>query len=97
MLLNRLERRHFRRLTGFKLLERGVPRTGFQIEKDGEVVGVVTSGSLSPTLGIGLGMCFVPPELAKSGNDFHVVIRRKRIPAKSVRPPFVETKVRKAK
>lgn len=86
-----------RRLTGFKLLERGVPRTGFQIEKDNEVVGVVTSGSLSPTLGIGIGMCFVPPELAKAGNQFHVIIRGKKVPAESVRPPFVETRVRKAK
>ncbi len=86
-----------RRLTGFKLLERGVPRTGFQIEKDGEVVGAVTSGSLSPTLGIGIGMCFVPSELAKPGNQFHVVIRGKKILAESVRPPFVEAKARKAK
>jgi aminomethyltransferase len=86
-----------RRLTGFKLLERGIPRTGFQIEKDGEVVGAVTSGSLSPTLGIGIGMCFVPPELAKPGNQFHVVIRGKKILAESMRPPFVEAKVRKSK
>lgn len=86
-----------RRLTGFKQLERGVPRTGFQIEKDGEVVGVVTSGSLSPTLGIGIGMCFVPPVLAKPGNQFHVVIRGKKILAESTRPPFVDAKVRRAK
>jgi aminomethyltransferase len=86
-----------RRLTGFKLLERGVPRTGFQVEKDGKVVGAVTSGSLSPTLGIGIGMCFGPPELAKPGNQFHIVIRGKKILAESVRPPFVEAKVRKAK
>lgn len=86
-----------RRLTGFKLLERGVPRTGFQIEKNNEAVGVVTSGSLSPTLGVGIGMCFVPPELAKQGNQFHVVIRGKKVLAESVRPPFVEAKARKAK
>ncbi len=86
-----------RRLIGFKLLERGVPRTGFQIAKDGEVVGVVTSGSLSPTLSVGIGMCFVPPELAKPGNKFHVLIRGKGVAAESVRPPFVEGKVRKSK
>ncbi len=87
-----------RRLTGFKLLERGIPRTGFNIEKDGKVVGVVTSGSLSPMLGKGIGMCFVSPELAKPGNQFNIVIRGgKRVLAESVRPPFVETKVRRAK
>lgn len=86
-----------RRLTGFRLLERGVPRTGFQVEKDDQVIGVVTSGSLSPTLGIGIGMCFVPPELARPGNKFHIVIRGKKVLGESVRPPFVEAKVRKAK
>lgn len=86
-----------RRITGFKLLERGIPRTGYEIEKDGQVVGVVTSGSLSPMLGIGIGMCYVPPDLAKAGNQFDVIIRGKRIPAESVKPPFVEAKVRRAK
>lgn len=57
----------------------------------------MTSGSLSPMLGIGIGMCYVPPDLAKAGNQFDVIIRGKRIPAESVKPPFVEAKVRRAK
>jgi glycine cleavage system aminomethyltransferase T len=48
-------------------------------------------------LGIGIGMCYVPPDLAKAGNKFDVIIRGKRIPAESVKPPFVEAKVRRAK
>ncbi|MGE5588878.1 MAG: glycine cleavage system aminomethyltransferase GcvT [Clostridia bacterium] len=86
-----------RRLTGFKLLERGVPRAHCEVAKDGKVVGETTSGSLSPSLGVGIGMCFVPPEMAKPGTRFDVVIRGKGVPAEAVRPPFVRPRVRKAK
>ncbi|MDI7246434.1 MAG: glycine cleavage system aminomethyltransferase GcvT [Bacillota bacterium] len=86
-----------RRLTGFKLLERGVPRAHCDVAKGGAVIGRTTSGSLSPSLGIGVGMCFVPPEAARPGTRFDIVIRGKGVPAEAVRPPFVQSRVRKAK
>jgi len=82
-----------RKLIGFKLLERGVPRADCRISKDGAAAGHVTSGSLSPSLGVGIGLCFVPPELAKPGARFDVVIRGKETPAEAVRPPFVKPRV----
>ena len=91
------ERGLSRRLTGFKLLERGVPRAHCEVSKDGRVVGETTSGSLSPSLGVGIGMCFVPPEAAKPGTRFDIVIRGKGVPAEAVRPPFVKPRVRRAK
>lgn len=59
-----------RRITGFKLLERGVPRTGFKIDKDGEEVGVVTSGSLSPMLGVELECVLFPLSWPKREINF---------------------------
>ncbi|MCR4402444.1 MAG: glycine cleavage system aminomethyltransferase GcvT [Firmicutes bacterium] len=85
-----------RRLTGFRLLEKGVPRAHCEVSKDGTVVGETTSGSLSPSLGVGIGMCFVPPEMARPGTRFEVVIRGKGVLAEAVRPPFVKPRVRKA-
>lgn len=85
-----------RRLAGFKLSERGVPRAHCEVSRDGRVVGQVTSGSLSPSLGVGIGLCFVPPDLAKPGTQLDVVIRGKGVPAEVVRPPFVRPRVYKA-
>jgi aminomethyltransferase len=77
-----------RRLVGFKLLDRGFPRHGYPIAVDGEDVGVVTSGVVSPSLGLGVGMGYVPPESAKAGSEIGVRIRNKVIPAVVQRPPF---------
>jgi aminomethyltransferase len=55
---------------------------------DGEQVGVVTSGTLSPSLGAGIGMGYVPAPLAAPGTAIAVLIRGRPIPAEVVRPPF---------
>ena len=77
-----------RRLVGFTLIEKGFPRHGYPITSGEEDVGVVTSGVVSPTLGIGVGMGYVPTELAKAGSEIGVRIRNKIIPAIVQRPPF---------
>lgn len=77
-----------RRLTGFRLLERGFPRRGYALRVDGEPVGEVTSGVLSPSLGYGIGLGYLPPAAAKPGTRIEVVIRDQAIPAEVVRPPF---------
>ncbi len=82
-----------RRLTGFKLLDRGVPRAHSDVSFEGRVVGQVTSGSLSPSLGVGIGMCFLPPDLARPGTRVDIVIRGKGVPAEAVKPPFVRSRV----
>lgn len=77
-----------RRLVGFRLKERGFPRPHYPVSVDGNVVGEVTSGTLSPTLGEGIGMAYVPAELSKVGTEIGIVIRDQAIPAEVVKPPF---------
>jgi aminomethyltransferase len=77
-----------RRLVGFRLKERGFPRHGYAVAVGGETVGEVTSGVLSPTLGCGIGMAYVPAEHAKPGTEIGIVIRDRAIPAEVVKPPF---------
>jgi aminomethyltransferase len=76
------------RLAGFRLRERGFPRPGYQVRVNGGAVGEVTSGVVSPSLGEGIGMAFLPAEAAKPGSEIEVVIRDRAIPAEVVRPPF---------
>jgi aminomethyltransferase len=77
-----------RRLVGFRLKERGFPRHGYPVSVDGSEAGIVTSGTLSPTLGQGIGMAYVPAGSAKPGTEIGIVIRNTAIPAEVVRPPF---------
>lgn len=77
-----------RKLVGFVLRERGFPRHGYPVSVGGEVVGEVTSGVSSPTLGLGIGMAYVPAESAKPGSEIGIVIRDRVVPAEVVRPPF---------
>lgn len=77
-----------RKLVGFVLTERGIPRHGYPILVGGEQVGVVTSGTMSPTLQLPIGMAYVPANLAAEGTTFAVEIRGKPVAAKVVKTPF---------
>jgi aminomethyltransferase len=77
-----------RRLVGIKLTERGIPRPGYPILVDGEPAGTVTSGTMSPSLGVGIALGHVPVSHAKAGSEVAVDIRGKAIPAVVQRPPF---------
>ncbi len=66
---------------------RDIPRSGMEIRKEERTLGNVTSGTLSPTLGVGIGMGYVPVEYARVGEEMEVVHRR-RFAAKVVRMPF---------
>jgi len=77
-----------RRLVGLRLTERGFPRHGYPVVSHDQDVGEVTSGVVSPSLGYGVAMGYVPTALAKAGTDVGVRIRNKVIPAVVQRPPF---------
>ncbi|HEX8695507.1 MAG TPA: glycine cleavage system aminomethyltransferase GcvT [Longimicrobium sp.] len=79
------------RLVGFRLKERGFPRHGYPVRVDGRDAGEVTSGISSPTLGVGIGMAYVPAGAAKPGTEIGIVIRDRAIPAEVVKPPFHTT------
>lgn len=78
-----------RKLVGFELLERGVPRHDYEIvDKDGNVIGVVTSGTMAPSLGKGIGMGYVTTEHSKIDSEIFIRIRKNDVPAKVVKMPF---------
>lgn len=78
-----------RKLVGFELIERGIPRHDYEIvNAAGEVIGIVTSGTQSPSLGKGIGLGYVPTELAAEGSDIFIRIRKNDVAAKVVKLPF---------
>jgi aminomethyltransferase len=77
-----------RKLVGIEVHDRRVPRHGYQILHNDAPVGVVTSGTLSPTLGKAIGMAYVPAELAATGTRVIVDIRGSRCAADIVPLPF---------
>lgn len=72
-----------RRLVGFKMVERGIPRHGYPIANisTGEIIGTVTSGTMSPTHKVGIGMGYVKPEYSTEGDEIAIIIREKPIKA----------------
>lgn len=77
-----------RKLVGFEMIDRGIPRHEYPIIKDGTAVGVVTSGSYAPTLDKNIGLAYVPLSLSEIGTEFEVQIRNKNYRARVVKCPF---------
>jgi aminomethyltransferase len=84
-----------RKLVGVKLLTRGVPRAHYQVLKNGEPVGEVTSGTFSPTLNMGVGLCYLSREYSDVGNHLDIKIRGQLVSAEVVKLPFVPSRVKK--
>ena len=79
-----------RRLRGFVLLEKGIPRHGYELaDSGGNIIGNVTSGTMSPVLGKGIGLGYVAKEYAAFGTGIYIKIRNKTIPAEIVKLPFI--------
>ena len=83
------------KLVGFTMIERGIPRAGYPLSKDGESMGKVTSGSFAPTLGQNLGLGFVASKEAFVDNEIYVSIREKLVKAKITKKPFYKREVKK--
>jgi aminomethyltransferase len=80
-----------KKLVGFEMIDRGIPRHGYPIvDANGNTIGVVTSGTQSPTLNKAIGMGYVKTELAKADSEIYVQIRDKNIKAKVVKIPFLK-------
>ena len=78
-----------RRLVGFELQERGIPRKDYTVEDaSGNVIGTVTSGTMAPSLGKGIGMGYVLSEFSNIDTEIFIQIRKKSMPAKVVKLPF---------
>ncbi|MBM78135.1 MAG: glycine cleavage system protein T [Crocinitomicaceae bacterium] len=78
-----------RKLIGFELLERGIPRKGYNIiDENGNTIGVVTSGTMGPSVKKSIGLGYVEADLAKPGSKIYLSIRNKSISAEVVKLPF---------
>ncbi len=78
-----------RKRVAFELDERGIPRHGYDIvDENGRIVGEVTSGTMSPSLDKGIGMGYIPTEMAKNNDKIFIQIRKNAIPATQVKLPF---------
>lgn len=79
-----------RKLIGFEMQEKAIPRHGYPVvDAGGNVIGKVTSGTMSPLKKIGLGLAYVAKPHFKLGTEIFIQIRNKNIPAKVVKLPFV--------
>ena len=82
-----------RKLIGFRMRERGIPRQGYKLVSfDGREIGVVTSGTPSPTLNENIAVAYVDKEWASEGKLFNVDIRGRMVQAEVVPTPFVKRK-----
>ena len=77
-----------RRLVGFRLEGRGFPRHGFPVHHEGREVDFVRSGTMSPSLGVGIGTTYLPAGVARPGTRFEVECRGERLSAEVVKLPF---------
>jgi len=81
-----------RKLIGFELSQRGVPRHGQTILSGGKEVGIVASGNHSPSLNKGIGLGYVQTAFAKTGSEIQIDIRGNAVPAVIVERPFYKKK-----
>jgi len=78
-----------RKLVGFELVDRGIPRQGYEIvDANGTIIGKVTSGTMAPSLGKGIGLGYVTTQNSKVDTDIFIKIRNNNVKAKVVKTPF---------
>ena len=76
-------------LVGLEMVERGIARDGYRcVDEKGEPVGIVTSGSPSPTLGKNIALAYLPPAMSAVGTPVYVEIRGQKCMARVVTTPF---------
>lgn len=81
-----------RKLIGFEMVERGIPRHGYEIvDADENVIGKVTSGTQSPSLQKAIGMGYIKTSFAKEGTSIYIRIRDNKVKAQIVRFPFIKS------
>ncbi|GAA0602576.1 glycine cleavage system aminomethyltransferase GcvT [Virgibacillus siamensis] len=77
-----------RKLIGIEMIDKGIPRTGYQVYKDETEVGFVTTGTQSPTLQKNVGLALVRTEFTELGTELDVQVRKRKLKAKVIKTPF---------
>lgn len=81
-----------RKLVAFELLDRGIPRHDHPVvDEAGQVIGKVTSGTMSPTLQKPIGMAYVPSNMAAEGTEIRIDVRGKVLKGRIVKLPFLKS------
>ena len=70
------------------MVDRGIPRKGYDLLYDDEIIGKITSGTQSPTLNSGIGIGYVQKNCSKTGMVLHMLVRGKKLTCKIVESPF---------
>ena len=79
-----------RKLRGFEMIDRGIPRHGYEIvDAEGIIIGVVTSGTQSPVLEKGIGMGYIQKDFSGLGTEIYILVRNKHLKARVVNMPFI--------
>lgn len=79
-----------KKLVGFKMVDKGIPRHEYPIvNAEGEIIGEVTSGSISPVLNIGLGLGYVKTGYHEQNTEIYIQVRNKNLKAVVSKPPFI--------
>jgi aminomethyltransferase len=90
LLLSQKERGVLKKLRGFEMIDRGIPRHSYNIaSQDGRIIGQVTSGTQSPVLDKGIGMGYVESQYSTFETEIYILVRDKRLKAKIVKMPFI--------
>ncbi|MDO5707343.1 MAG: glycine cleavage system aminomethyltransferase GcvT [Andreesenia angusta] len=79
-----------RKVVGFEMIDKGIPRHGYKVEVDGKEIGYVTTGYSAPTVGKTIGMAMVDIEYAEIGTEIEIAIRKKKAKAKVISRKFLE-------
>tara|TARA_B100001093_G_scaffold204034_1_gene196116 strand:- start:22325 stop:23407 length:1083 start_codon:yes stop_codon:yes gene_type:complete len=79
-----------KKLVGFKMIDRGIPRKNYKIFNNDEIIGEVCSGTMSPTLKIGIGLGYIQTNYSNLNSEIKIEIRNKMVSAKIVKTPFIE-------
>ena len=78
-----------KKLVGFELIDKGVPRQGYEItDLEGNTMGIVTSGTMGPSVKKGIGMGYVPTKFSKTGSEIYIKVRKRLLKAQVVKLPF---------
>lgn len=88
-------RQETRRLVGLRINGKGIPRPGYEVAQDDKAIGVVTSGTYSPSLQAGIALALVDLSLADRLRQAAIIIRGKQVPAKFCELPFVPSRVKR--
>lgn len=81
-----------RKKVGIEMIDRGIPREGYVVRKEEEEIGIITSGSFSPTLEKNIGMALIATDKAEIGNKISVIIRNRPCQAVITKTPFYSNK-----